>query len=304
MKSLLHLFLRQPGGMGPKRPDDPLDMVLVQFSEDPQDVWDVRSACQGTQITGNTGAGKSSASGRMIAHSFLRAGAGGLVLTCKPDERAIWERYCAETSRSDDLIVFSPASPWRFNFLQYEFCRAGPGSRITENVVRLFATLAEVTERKAQSGGQDYWSRAMNQLVRNAIDLATIARGTPSLDLISQIIASAPANPDEIRSIDWQKSSLCHACILEGEASQKSELQSADWPQVVRFWMSEFPNLSSRTRSCIVSMFTTLAEQFLRGEIRRLFCGGLNIDPEVTFADHKILVIDLPVKEVRRCGRA
>src|SRR5205807_2199265 len=103
------------------------------------------------------GSGKSTGSGRMIAHAFLRAGAGGLVLTCKPDERITWERYCAETGRTEDLVVFSPTNPHRFNFMQYEFCRAGAGGRITENVVRLFATLAEVIDRKGQVGGQDYW---------------------------------------------------------------------------------------------------------------------------------------------------
>jgi hypothetical protein len=49
-------------------------------------------------------------------------------------------------------------------------------------------------------------------------------------------------------------------------------------------------------------MFTTLAEQFLRGEIGRLFCSGITIDPEVTFKDRRILVLDLPVKEFGDVG--
>lgn len=32
---------------------------------------------------------------------MLRAGFSGIVLTAKPDERALWERYCAETGRSN-----------------------------------------------------------------------------------------------------------------------------------------------------------------------------------------------------------
>lgn len=281
---------------------DPLETPLLYFSENPADVWTVRSACQGTQVFGSTGSGKSSGSGRMIAHAYLRAGAGGLVLTCKKDERRTWEAYCAETGRSEDLLIFAPGSPYRFNFMQYEFCRAGAGGRLIENLVRLFGTLSEAAERKNQVGNQDYWSAARNQLVRNAAELAAIARGVPSLELISRIIATAPTSPEALRSSDWQKASLCHALLIEGEQAEKNELQQADWPQVVAFWMNEYPNLSSRTRSCIVSMFTTLSEQFLRGEIRRLFCSGINIDPEVTFNDRKILLIDLPAKEYTDVG--
>lgn len=304
MKRLVEWFKREFIDCGQRRAAvaDPLDAALLYFSEDPCDAWTVRSACQGTQVFGSTGSGKSSGSARLIAHAMLRAGTGGLVLTCKPDEKDVWERYCAETGRTTDLVMFSPSEPWRFNFMQYEYCRAGAGARLTENLVRLFGTLAEVIDRKSQNGGQDYWRRAMNQLVRNAIDLAAIARGVPTLDLVAQIIATAPSNTEEIMSPAWQDVSVCYACIIEGEAAQKNELQRADWPQVVRFWTKEFPALSPRTRSCIVSMFTTLSEQFLRGEIRRLFCSDINIDPEITFNDRKILVIDLPVKEYDDVG--
>lgn len=301
MKQLFKWLLKKPA---PARhvSADPLDTPLLHFSDNPLDVWTARSAMQGTSILGSTGSGKSSASGRLLAHAFLRSGAGGLVLTCKPDERMVWERYCAETNRSDDLVVFSPSNPWRFNFMQYEFARAGVGSHITENLVRVFAMLADVLERKGQASGPDYWSRAMNQLVRNAVQLAAIARGTPTLDLIAQIIATAAVDLEQAESSSWKESSICAACIREGDSAEKNELDQADWPHVVRFWQIEYPSLSPRTRSCVSSMFTTLAEQFLRGEIRRLFCSTMNIDPEVTFNEHKVLVIDLPVKEFAEIG--
>jgi hypothetical protein len=302
MKRLLSIFLPKPPAPPPVVPVDPLDEPLLYFSEDERDAWTVRNACEGTMIFGATGSGKSSGSGRFIAEAFLRSGAGGLVLTCKTDERLMWEQYCRQTGRLDDLIVFSPPNPWRFNFMQYEFCRPGAGGRITENLVHIFSTIAEVLERPSQSSGPDYWSRAMNQLVRNGVDLAAAARGTISLDLVARIIASAPLSPDQARSVDWQRSSFCYTCITAGEAATKSELLRADWPQVVRFWLSEYPALSSRTRSCIVSMFSTIAEQLLRGEIGRLFCTGLNIDPETTFNDGRILVLDLPVKEFGEVG--
>ena len=73
-------------------------------------------ACEGAAILGGTGAGKTSGSGRHLALGYLRAGMGGLVLTAKSDERALWKSYCHEAGRLEDLIVFSPSEPWRLPF--------------------------------------------------------------------------------------------------------------------------------------------------------------------------------------------
>ena len=160
----------------------------------------------------------------------------------------------------------------------------------------------DLLDRGAGASTPDYWSRAMNQLCRNAVDLAAIARGTPSLDLISSIIVSAPQSPEEARSDAWQRTSLCYKLLVEGERRPKTAIQRADWPQVVRFWLQEFPTLSSRTRSCVVSTFTTIAEVFQRGELRQLFGGITNVTPEATFAG-KILLLALPVKQHLEMGR-
>lgn len=278
-----------------------LDTPLSYFGDDPKDVFTIRHAVEGIQIWGNSGGGKSSSSGAHLALALLRSGAGGIIFTVKPDEPRVWKRFCAATGRLNDLIVFSPTEPWRFNPIEYSYRQANSG-HVTENVVNLFASLAEVLDRGAGQSTPDYWARAMNQLCRNAVDLAAIARGTPSLDLISNIIATAPQSPEEARSDAWQRSSLCFKCLKEGERRPKSAIQQTDWPQVVRFWLQEFPALSSRTRSCVVSTFSTIAETFLRGELRRLFGGITNVTPEATFAG-KILLLALPIKQFGEMGR-
>ena len=68
----------------PSRQRFELDQPLLSFS--PKDHWTLRDACQGTQIMGGTGSGKTSGTGRAIAMAFLRAGFGGLVLCAKPVE--------------------------------------------------------------------------------------------------------------------------------------------------------------------------------------------------------------------------
>jgi NAD(P)-dependent dehydrogenase (short-subunit alcohol dehydrogenase family) len=70
-----------------------------------RDRWTLDDAYMGTFIVGGTGSGKTSGSGRAIAHAFLRAGFGGLVLCAKPEEADLWRRYAAETGRRKSLVI-------------------------------------------------------------------------------------------------------------------------------------------------------------------------------------------------------
>lgn len=60
--------------------------------------------------------------------------------------------------------------------------------------------------------------------------------------------------------------------------------------------------MNSKTRSCVVSTYSTIAEVFQRGEMHRLFGGITNITPEATFAG-KILLLALPIKQYGEFGR-
>src|SRR5258708_25587198 len=134
-----------------------LETPLSYFGGDPRDVFTLRHAVEGIQVWGGTGSGKSSASGAHLAIALLQSGAGGIVFTVKPDEPRLWKKYCALTGRLNDLIIFSTTEPWRFNPLDYQYQRAGSG-HITENVVNLFTSLAEVLDRSAGTNTPDYSS--------------------------------------------------------------------------------------------------------------------------------------------------
>lgn len=276
------------------------ESALLYFS--PKDSWTLHDAVEGCIIFGATGSGKTSGSGETIAKSFLRAGCGGLVLTAKKDEAQLWTRYCRETGRS--LVVFSPASGRLFNFLQYECHRAGGGAGLTENLVMLFCSVLEVAERcDGGSTSADYWQRAVKQLLRNTIDLALISRGTISIDLLHNIVISSPANPDELALPEWQESSTCMACIRDGEAKEKTPEQTHDFGIAVAYFLKEFATLNPRTRSCIVSTFTTMSDLFLRGVIHRMLCTTTDLlIPEATHDGHVVL-LDLPVKEFDQVGQ-
>lgn len=284
----------------PARPTSILDHPLLAISE--TDFWRVRDACEGTQIFGAPGSGKTSGSGRAIAKAFLSSGFGGVVLTAKPDERALWEQYALETGRGDSLIIVSPSQPWRFNFLDYELRRPGLGAGDTENLVRLFFAVLEIAEGKGGHSADPFWDRAARQMLRNAIDLLGAAKGRLVLSEIYDLITSAPTSIEETMEEAWQSRSLCFECIAEGDERVRGTDRELDFKLACKYWLREFPTLAEKTRSVIVTTFTSMADCFLRGKLRELFCTGTNFVPEHTHLGH-IIILDLPVKEYGEVGR-
>lgn len=272
------------------------------------DAWSIRDAVEGTLILGATGAGKSSGSGRSIAKAMLRSGFGGTVLVAKPDERAQWERYCAETGRLDDLLVMGAdaSDHLRFSFLDHELNRKGSGAGLTENIVNLFSTVLEVAERNGAGGSgredEGYWRRANRQLCRNVVDLLALAKGRITVPDLYRAVISAPTSQEQIRSEEWKKNSDCLRWMGEADKRVKSPRQTADFELVCDFFMVEWPGLSDKTRSVIMSTFTSMLDVLNRGILRELFCTTTNVTPEDTEAG-RIILIDLPVKTFAEVGQ-
>lgn len=308
---------------GPPANEDPfnLDQPLLRMS--PFDLWMIRDACEGVQIFGGIGSGKTSASGAAIAKAFLNAGFGGVVCCAKPEERSLWEKYAKQTGREKDLIIFSPDQPWRYNFLDYELRREGKGAGQTENLVNLFSYITEIVEGKVDLGGSDaFWVRAMRELLRNAIDLLSLAKGGLTLEDICRLVATAPESaedvgpllsPEEVerqgyqyteRELKFWQTSFCAECMLEaGRKPDKTPVQAHDYTSVFRYWLKTYPALSDRTRSGIVATFTGVADMLLHGFTWELFCTTTNLVPEVTYKDGAIIILDLPVQEYHDLGR-
>jgi hypothetical protein len=285
------------------------DEALLQLSAGtgkklPENYWSLNDAFQGVQVFGATGSGKSSGSGQALARAFLEANLGGLVLTAKTDEVFAWQQYAAATGRSADLLIVDEKAEWRFNFLGYELNRQGAGAGHTENLVNLFCSVLEASERRhGQGSGTDaYWQRTLKQLLRNAVDLAVLSADDLDLPSLYRIITSAPRTAAEEADADWREKSVCFRLleIAEGRAVEKGRQDDFDLTR--DYWLREFPSLADETRSVIVSTFTSMADCFLRGVLRKLFCTDLNFRPEDTF-DGKIIVLNLPVKEHNELGQ-
>lgn len=279
----------------------PLDMPLLNFSAHPADCWTLRDACEGTQIFGATGSGKTSGSGQMIAKAFLRAGFGGLVLCAKPGECRQWLRYAQETGRLDSVVVFDESTHLRFNFLNYEMRR---GERlVVHNLVNLFLRVSEAAQPSRGGTGQDdFWRKAMSEMLAYAFLPLYAAYGRIELADLMRLIDSAAQNSEELKSADWRASSYCFATIKKAYEHPVFPLPEPDLRVVNDYWMTRFPRLSDRTRSSIVATLTAIAHPFQTGYLRELFCTYTNIVPEMTHEAGAIIILDLPVKEHSEAG--
>jgi hypothetical protein len=236
---------------------------------------------------------------------MLRAGFGGLVLSVKTDERATWEEYCREAGRQDDLVIFGPDEPWRFNILDHELNRKGRGAGITENIVALLTTVLEVAQRNvSRHGGEDsaFWTGMNRQLLRNLADLLAMAKGRISIPDMYRAVISAPASIAQKQSEEWRAWSDCWRWLNEAHARPKSGDQATDFEAVKNFLLVEYPNLSEKTRSVVVATFTSMVDVLKRGVLRRLFSSETNLTPEAT-EQGKIILVDLPVKEFGEVGQ-
>lgn len=281
----------------------PLTMRLFRLSD--SDWWNLGAAFEGCFISGASGAGKTTGSGRKLATSYLAAGMGGLVLTAKSDERELWERYCRETGRASDLVVFSPSGPWRFNFLEHELHRAGPGAGLTENLVNLFSEVMEVAQRQTGSGGREdegYWRRAMRQMVRNCIDVLTLGRNRLSVTDLYRMVVSLPKSLASVSDPEWQRRSFAYESLQLADRAAKSSIRQQDYELCADYCLLEFPELSEKTRSIVVSTFTSMIDVFQRSVLRELFCTTTNITPEAV-EEGAIILVDLPVKEYAEVGQ-
>lgn len=283
-----------------------LDAPLYHFNG--EHAFTTRQACEGVQILGGIGSGKTSGSGAALARAYLRAGFGGLVLCAKKDELETWQRYARETGREDSLLIFDNSGEWVFPFLQYEIEREGEGAGYTENIVRLFMTVHEAISRRTGGGGDPYWTSAMQQLIRNAVDLALIATGSVSVPVLYDIVRTAPQSMEERFSEQWQDESYCCQLLLQGNSQNLDKWAQYDFDACAAFWMREFPAISPKTRSGIISMFTVTADCFMRRPFRQLFSEPPENPERIAYPELTqegvIIVMNLPVKEYGDAGRA
>lgn len=286
-----------------------LDETLLAFSKKPRDIWKIGDAVKGTFIIGGSGSGKSSGSGKTIAKAYLQAGFGGLVLCAKPEEAAVWRKYCQETGREKSLIVMDGSGERRFNFLDYELSRIDAGSYKTPLAVEVFMKIYEALKTYAnasKSGGgggeNSFWSDSVRLLLSHSIDALYFARGRLKLAELMRFIREAPAGYAETQKKEYLDS--YHYQIMEAASVAVDASGDPDKiaiMEAVADWFFSFYDLDKKTRSNILATLESMVLDFTKGDIAKIFCTDTNIVPEMS-QHGAVIVLDFPLKKWQRGG--
>ena len=280
-----------------------LHLPIVTFGcEDDSASWSLQDACEGVFITGSTGSGKTSGSGAMLAKTYLKSDFGGLVLTVKPDERQLWERYAEQCGRLDQLCIVEPGGKFRLNFLDYEARRPGMGSGQIENIVNLFYTILETYSRnQGDQSSSEFWDNAGKQLLRNILRVLDQALNEISLDVIGEFLSEAPKNKEEVQNGKWQNTEHFGRWLDWAIQRSRGTAHERVIDEAKRYWLKEFPALADKTRSCLVTGLTSMVDSFVEPAIHDLFCTDTTLTPEAV-TEGAIILVDLPLKNYKSVG--
>ena len=268
--------------------------------------WTIGDACQGTQIFGSTGSGKTTGSMSAICRAFLQAGFGGLFLTAKREDAATYTGYVRDAGRMNDLLVFSPDNQLRYNFVDAELRGGGGAVGLVENLTALLMTVTELGDGKNGGGGRDserYFRLEGTRLARNGLLALVLGRERVTVPDLHRLITSAPASPEQVQSLEWQRGSFCFQCLQAADKAPKNESQRADFDLALTYFLNEWPSLSSRTRSVVQSTLTSATDLLSRGAARDMLSSPTpNISPAMCY-DGAIVIADFPVLVYRDVGQ-
>ncbi|ADB38023.1 type IV secretory system conjugative DNA transfer family protein [Spirosoma linguale] len=312
-----------------------LDMPLIELvSSAGRGCFTVRHAIESCAIFGGIGSGKTSGSGRMLALKYLSAGFGGLVLTVKPDEKAMWEEFCHLSGRINDLLVLEPGGTHYFNFVDYEASQVSGDDTLTDNVVDLLKTVIRAGQE--QSGGKSddpFWESALDMLIFHVIDLCKLAYGTVTVTRMFEIVQTIPKNSEGLQVEPGEKLKPFHMAFETARNFVNSQIE--DWfsslspedqerlkddsvfeAEVVEalpdarllkhldlFFVDTFIPLSDKTRGIIDFTFSGFLFKLLRDPVYSLFCRHRSTFTPEDSLTGKIILLNLPVKIYQKVGR-
>ena len=166
------------------------------------------------------------------------------------------------------------------------------------NLVGLFTTVLEISERNKSGGGREedgYWKRTNRQLLRNSLELLVQAKGAITTPELYRLVVSAPTSFEQLQSDAWRASSFCYQCLKEADAKVTPERRD-DLQLATDFFCLEWPQLSEKTRSIVLSTLTSMLDVLNRGVVRELLSPTeTTVRPEMA-CDGKIILVDMPLK--------
>lgn len=271
-----------------KEARDALSSVLLWWGKN--DAFTVRDLLNGgVAIFGRTGSGKTSSSGKALANAIVRNGnSGGLILASKPEDRAMWEGVFKAAGRSNDLLVFSPEHPLRFNFLDWENMTGGGQTR---NITKCITVIGETLRSSDTTAGEnaDFWQREQERMIHNAVEIVKQATGKVGAPELHTFITTAAMHPSVIGTEEWQ-AKFHNRCLKAAYERHKSPTEQHDFDMARDYWLSEFPSMADKTRSSIMTGVMGILHTFNTGTVRELVSTTTNVTPADMFKGKWILV--------------
>ena len=278
-----------------------MEEPLLRLS--PTDHWRIRDSYESVAIFGAVGSGKTSGSGRAIAHSYLKAGYGGLVLCAMPSERALWEQYAAECGRSNSVIVLDGSGKHRINFLDYELSRSDTDQAKVFNAVRMLTHILDAAAGKggAETTEKDFWRDSMGQLFTNSIGFLSAAQGKVTLAEIMRFINARPRHINDLGNPAWKAKSYWAQVARAAWEAPARPLHDEDYFAILDWWTDVFLSDDMRTSSNVVATVSSKLSPFLSGKMREIFATHTTIVPELTH-EGAIIIVDLPITDWDEAG--
>ncbi|QBF30061.1 type IV secretory system conjugative DNA transfer family protein [Thalassococcus sp. S3] len=273
-----------------------LKTPLLSFGRD-QFLLD--DATRGVLVLGGTGSGKTSGSARALAMAYLKAGMGGLILCAKPDEADNWRAYAKATGREHDIIEINESADRRFNFLDYSLATIANKDGFQSNLLNVIDTITEAaTASSGEGDGENRFFRDnAREMVSHVLPLLIAVYGRLTIKDIVAFIDSAPTTRADLESQEWQTG-------YAGRTLAAASLLMDDDPDLEvhgEYWLTRFVDWSDKTRSSVVSTFTSTVYPFLTGKLRDLFCSDTNWVPDMSH-NGALIIANLPIKKFGQTG--
>jgi type IV secretory pathway TraG/TraD family ATPase VirD4 len=272
---------------------DPLDAVLFNWTEhDPLTVRHVLNG--GVAVLGRSGSGKTSSSGKVLGRALVCLGnSGGLILSAKPEDLAMWTGIFEQAGRGDDLIVFGPDRNYRFNILDYALRMFGHTREITKTITVIGETLRSSDTNASENA--DFWQREQERMIFNAVEIVKLGTGRAHAPDIQKFITGAAQNGQQLKDDDWRRDFHCEL-IRRAAARHKSAMEEQDFGQAVDYWLAEIPTMADKTRSSITTGVMGILHVFNTGIVRELMSTATNVSPDDMF-DGKWVLVNMPPAE-------
>jgi hypothetical protein len=294
----------------PVRQQGALSDALFYWDGRRRDPFTMRDLVRSVAIFGATGSGKTTGPGLAIAKALVSAKGkrrqvggqlvggpiGGLILASKPEDRQFWQKIFHQAGRINDLVIFDPKSPYRFNFIDYIQRCGGDTRDITEAIM----VIGETLEQGDNPNRDKFWNEQNRRMIHTAVEIIRLAKGTVTAPDIQRFIMGAALTPASLATPEWQ-SGFHNKCLKAAFNNVRTSVQKHDYILAADNWLKEYPSMADKTRSSIQVGVLGILHVFNTGIVRELVSTSTNITPVVMDSGLWVLV-DMPISSYGAAG--